>query len=73
MTDEDQLKTVKITYSGSNQKNNETWLCLLEQFLLCGFKDYTITVTQDSYERSTHVVINFASVEDATLFKLQRS
>lgn len=73
------LKTVLIDlpnelHTNPHLRRNdvETQINMLEQELLCNFKNYTITISQDSYLQSTHILINFASIADATLFRLQR-
>lgn len=73
------IKTVSIDlthklHSGYHRRHNdiETQISMLEQELLCNFKDYTITVSQDAYLQATNILIDFASAEDATLFRLQR-
>ena len=44
---------------------------MIEMVLSSDYKDYTITMTQDSYSQTTEVVVLFASVDDATFFRLQ--
>jgi hypothetical protein len=63
--------TLKVPFPGNPKSASETWITLLEQWLSCNFKGYTVTVTQDSYQRNTDIKINFANIEDATFFKLK--
>ena len=63
--------TLKVPYPGNPKSESETWITLLEQWLSCNFKDYTVTVTQDCYKRNTDIKIHFANLEDATFFKLK--
>jgi hypothetical protein len=62
---------LKVPFLYNPKAVSETWITLLEQWLSCNFKDYTVTVTQDSYQRKTDIKIHFANVEDATFFKLK--
>ena len=63
--------TLKVPFPGNPKSVSETWITLLEQFLSCNFKDYTVTVKQDMFQRSTDISIHFANIEDATFFKLK--
>jgi len=84
MVDELRLRTVKLEYphpsdqSGGffrsiRRRDRETWLSMLEQLLSTDFKDYVVDVTHDPSNMIAKVSIVFASVEDATLFRLQHS
>lgn len=73
--DSSNLKEVslKIPWKTSNRATEcDTFISLIEQFLACNYDGYTITVKQDHYQRKTDVMITFASVEDATFFKLTK-
>ena len=52
-------------------RDSEMWLRMLEIILESDFKDYTLTVTHDSYDQQTTVVVVFSNIEDAVFFKLQ--
>lgn len=54
-------------------RDTETWLTILEQTLACNFSNYDIKIDQDNYHQITNVSIMFNSVEDAVLFRMQRS
>ena len=51
----------------------ETWIALLEQDLACNYQNYEVTAIRDEYEQTSKIKIQFSNIEDATLFKLQRS
>ena len=51
----------------------ETWVALLEQDLACNYHNYEVTVVQDEYAQTSRIKVQFSNIEDATLFKLQRS
>ena len=50
--------TLKVPFPGNPKSESETWITLLEQWLSCNFKDYTVTVTQDCYQRNTDIKMN---------------
>jgi hypothetical protein len=73
----DDLRIVRLSFPRSHQRGHlttdaETWITMLEQLLLCHYDGYKVTVTRDHYHSSTNVEIEFASVEDATWFRLQQ-
>jgi hypothetical protein len=75
--DED-LRIVRLSFPQSMQRgyvtsDTETWITMIEQLLLCSYDydGYKVTVVRDAYQSSTQIEIEFASVEDATWFKLQ--
>ncbi len=80
MKNRNDLKIVSIDLSHKKKNNGqsysnqevETQINMLEQLLLCNFKDYSVQVTQDSYLQATNITIKFKTIEDATFFKLQR-
>lgn len=76
----DNLKTIKLSYPSEDLRNNLqtirstdtiTWLTLIEQTLSDNFKNYTVTVYHDIYDQIYDVYVEFASEEDAMLFKLR--
>lgn len=76
----DDLNIVSIDLIYNHRKNDKNYshqnikleISMIEQELMCNFKNYTIEVNQDSYLQYSNIVVKFDSIEDATLFKLQR-
>ena len=76
--DDLRLRTVSLVFRPEQSKTSfypsrdrEAWISMIEMVLSSDYKDYTITMTQDSYSQTTEVVVLFASVDDATFFRLQ--
>jgi hypothetical protein len=76
--DDLKLRTVNLSFTRNNspgrvtRTNSETWITMIEQLLSCEYDDYKISVTTDSYQRRTDVEIIFATVDDATWFRLKQ-
>jgi len=71
------LRTVRLHFPRNKIDNKtkadvETWITMLEQLLSCDYDDYTISIATDNYQRRTDVEIIFATVDDATWFRLQQ-
>lgn len=75
--DDIDLRTVTMRYPDKEnagsfhpRRNTELWLSMLEN-ILSFYEEVTVEITQDSYAQITKVKVIFASVEDATLFRLR--
>ena len=72
------LRTVKLSFPKDKDRNisrtdGNTWITMLEQLLSCDYDDYTVSVETDQYHRRTNIEIIFATVDDATWFRLRRT
>lgn len=58
------------SYSNPRLKDREMWLSMLEMLLESEFVDYKVTITEEKHASMT-VEIEFSTVDDAMMFKLQ--
>ena len=65
--------SIKIPWEKPHKNSeSETWITLIEQFLACNYKEYSLVITHNKYQQITDVTIKFANVEDATFFKMTK-
>jgi hypothetical protein len=68
------LRTVSLSFPRNKvpvaKVDSGTWISMLEQKLSCDFENYSITVTTDIWQQTTFVEIVFATIEEATWFKM---